>query len=161
MPRKDFSVKQEGIDYFFLIVRHIDRMSDSLTAGLGVGEIGTKPLVAYIQMVFHLESLLINFLDAQFYEEREKIIKKMPEVAATWSEIEDQISYFLGVQELFQLLIVFAYKEGVLKLKLRKEESLDKTETESETKTITIKGKKLSVPFVSKPFFKIKPELKK
>ena len=107
MPRKDFSVRQEGIDYFFLIVRHIDRMSDSLRGGLGVGEIGTKPLVAYTQMVFHLESLLINFLDEEFYEEREKIIKSMPEVANTWEAIESQISYFLGVQDLFQLLIVW------------------------------------------------------
>ncbi len=154
MPRKDFSVRQEGIDYFFLIVRHIDRMSDSLTGGLGVGEIGTKPLVAYTQMVFHLESLLINFLDEEFYEEREKIIKSMPEVANTWEAIESQISYFLGVQDLFQLLIVFAYKKGVLKLKIQKEESLNKVE--SVKKTITIKGKETSIPFSPKPFFKIK-----
>ena len=154
MPRKDFSVRQEGIDYFFLIVRHIDRMSDSLTGGLGVGEIGTKPLVAYIQMVFHLESLLINFLDKEFYKERDKIIKRMPPVANTWEEIENQITYFLGVQDLFQLLIVYAYKKGVLKLKIQKEESPNKTE--SVKKTITIKGKETSIPFLTKPFFTIK-----
>ena len=150
MPRKDFSVRQEGIDYFFLIVRHIDRMSDSLTVGLGVGEIGTRPLVAYFQMVFHLESLLINFLDEEFYEEREKIMKKMPSVANTWEEIENQIIYFLGVKDLFQLLIVYAYKKGVLKLKIQKEEiqkeeSLNKIE--SVKKTITIKGKETSIPY--------------
>ncbi len=145
MAKKEFSARQDGIDYFFLIVKHIDRMSDSLRGGLGVGEIGTKPLVAYTQMVFHLESLLINFLDKEFYEEREKIIKRMPEVAATWTEIENQIEYFLGVQDLFQLLIIYAYKKGVLKLKIQKDESLNKTE--SVKKTITIKGKEMPLPF--------------
>ncbi len=154
MSKKEFSARQEGIDYFFLIVRHIDRMSDSLRVGLGVGEIGTKPLVAYVQMVFHLESLLINFLDEEFYEEREKIIKKMPDVANTWEEIENQITYFLGVQDLFQLLIIYAYKKGVLKLKIQKEESLNKIE--SVKKTITIKGKEITLPPSPKPFFTIK-----
>ena len=128
MPRKDFSVKQEGIDYFFLIVRHIDRMSDGLTAGLGVGEINTKPLIAYHQMILHFESLLTPFLtDKEFVEKREELEKKMPELSDTWSgNFDDQINYFRKISTLFQLLIIVAYNKGVLKIKITKEE---KTET--------------------------------
>ena len=124
MPHKDFSVRQEGIDYFFLIVRHIDRMSDGLTAGLGVGEINTKPLIAYHQMVLHFESLLTPFLtDEEFKIERKKLEKKMPDYEKTWSgEIGDQIKYFEGISNLFQLLIIEAYNHGVLKIKITKEE---------------------------------------
>ncbi len=122
MPRKDFSVRQEGIDYFFLIVRHIDRMSDGLTAGLGVGEINTKPLVAYHQMVLHLESLLVPFVDDEFEEARKKLEKDMPDFSDTWSgDIADQINYFKGTAKLFKLLIILAYNKGVLKIKITKE----------------------------------------
>ena len=128
MPRKDFSVRQEGIDYFFLIVRHIDRMSDGLTSGLGVGEINTKPLIAYHQMILHFESLLTPFLtDKEFVEKREELEKKMPELSDTWSgDFNDQINYFRKISTLFQLLIIVAYNKGVLKIKITKEE---KTET--------------------------------
>ncbi len=127
MPRKDFSVRQEGIDYFFLIVRHIDRMSDGLTAGLGVGEINTKPLIAYHQMVLHFESLLTPFADEEFKKTREKLEKDMPDFSDTWSgDIKDQINYFKGVSKLFRLLIILAYNKGVLKIKITKEA---KTET--------------------------------
>ena len=128
MPRKDFSVRQEGIDYFFLVVRHIDRMSDGLTAGLGVGEINTKPLIAYHQMILHFESLLIPFLtDKDFVEKRKKLEKEMPEFSDTWSgDMADQIKYFKGISNLFQLLIIQAYNKGVLKIKITKEA---KTET--------------------------------
>ena len=123
MPRKDFSVRQEGIDFFFLVVRHIDRMSDGLTAGLGVGEINTKPLVAYHQMILHLESLLTPFLtDEKFIEERKKLEKDMPEISGTWSgDMKDQIDYFKKISDLFQLLIIQAYNKGVLKIKITKE----------------------------------------
>ena len=129
MPRKDFSVKQEGIDYFFLIVRHIDRMSDGLTAGLGVGEINTKPLLAYHQMILHFESLLTPFLtDQDFIKQREKIEKTLPEISGTWSgDMQEQIDYFKGISDLFQLLIIEAYNHGVLKIKITKEA---KTETD-------------------------------
>ncbi len=128
MPRKDFSVRQEGIDYFFLIVRHIDRMSDGLTAGLGVGEINTKPLIAYHQMILHFESLLTPFLtDKEFVKKREELEKKMPELSDTWSgDFSDQINYFRKISTLFQLLIIVAYNKGVLKIKITKEA---KTET--------------------------------
>ena len=126
MPRKDFSVRQEGIDYFFLIVRHIDRMSDGLTAGLGVGEINTKPLVAYHQMVLHLESLLVPFVDDEFETERKKLEKDMPDFSDTWSgDIADQINYFKGTAKLFKLLIILAYNKGVLKIKITKESKLE------------------------------------
>ena len=122
MPRKDFSVRQEGIDYFFLIVRHIDRMSDGLTAGLGVGEINTKPLIAYHQMVLHFESLLAPFENKVFKTAKEKIEKDMPDFSDTWSgDMADQINYFKGVSKFFRLLIIHAYNEGVLKIKITKE----------------------------------------
>ncbi len=126
MPRKDFSVRQEGIDYFFLIVRHIDRMSDGLTAGLGVGEINTKPLIAYHQMVMHFESLLTPFINKEFKEAREKLEKDMPDFSDTWSgDLADQINYFKGVSKLFKLLIILAYNEGVLKIKINKEAKIE------------------------------------
>ncbi len=94
MPRKDFSVRQEGIDYFFLIVRHIDRMSDGLTAGLGVGEINTKPLIAYHQMVLHFESLLAPFETEEHKTAKEKIEKNMPDFSDTWSgDMADKNNY--------------------------------------------------------------------
>lgn len=128
MPRKDFSVRQEGIDYFFLIVRHIDRMSEGLTAGLDIGVINTKPLIAYHQMVLHFESLLTPFLtDKEFVEKRKELEKTMPELSDTWSgDFNDQINYFRKISTLFQLLIIVAYNKGVLKIKITKEE---KTET--------------------------------
>ncbi len=122
MPRKDFSVRQEGIDYFFLIVRHIDRMSDGLTAGLGVGEINTKPLIAYHQMVMHFDSLLTPFVDKEHIKAREKLDKDMPDFSDTWSgDMADQINYFKAVSKLFKLLIILAYNKGVLKIKITKE----------------------------------------
>ena len=128
MPGKDFSARQDGIDYYFLVVRHIDRMSDGLTSGLDVGVINTKKLIAYHQMILHLESLLIPFLtDKDFVKEREKLEKKMPEFSDTWSgELADQINYFKKISDLFQLLIIQAYNNGVLKIKITKEA---KTET--------------------------------
>lgn len=127
MPRKDFSVRQEGIDYFFLIVRHIDRMSDGLTAGLEAGEVNTKPLIAYHQMILHLESLLTPFLtDPKFVKERKELEKKMPELSDTWSgDFADQINYFRQISNLFQLLIIVAYNTGVLKIKITKEEQTE------------------------------------
>ncbi len=124
MPgKKDFSARQEGIDYYFLIVRHIDRMSDGLTSGLDIGVINTKKLIAYHQMILHLESLLTPFLtDKEFLVEREKLEKKMPEVSGTWSgDMNEQIDYFKGISDLFQLLIIQAYNNGVLKIKITKE----------------------------------------
>ncbi len=128
MPRKDFSVRQEGIDYFFIIVRHLDRMSDGLTAGLDAGVQNTKSLIAYHQMILHFESLLQPFLTSnKFVEKREELEKKMPEVSDTWSgDFNEQINYFKQISKLFRLLIIMAYNEGVLKIKITKEE---KTET--------------------------------
>lgn len=127
MARQDFSVKQEGIDYFFLIVRHIDRMSDGLTAGLGVGEINTKPLIAYHQMTLHFESLLIPFAtDPDYITARKKIESNMPDFSDTWSgDMADQINYFKKISDLFQLLILLAYNSNILKIKITKDAKTD------------------------------------
>lgn len=113
-----YSTKQEGIDYYFLIVRHIDRMSEGLKEGLDVGKINTRILVSYHQEVIHLESLLTPFLNKEYYKQKKKWSEKIPAVSQTWSsEIKDQIAYFKGISNIFQLLIIWAYKNGVLKIK--------------------------------------------
>lgn len=113
-----YSTKQEGIDYYFLIVRHIDRMSEGLKEGLDVGKINTKTLVGYYQQVIHLESLLTPFLNIKYYKEKAKWSKKIPAYSQTWSsELKDQVGYFKAISNIFQLLIIWAYNNGVLKIK--------------------------------------------
>lgn len=113
-----YSTKQEGIDYYFLIVRHIDRMSEGLKEGLDVGKINTKTLVGYYQQVIHLESLLTPFLNKKYYEQKAKWSKKIPSYEQTWSsELKDQVEYFKSISNILQLLIIWAYNNGVLKIK--------------------------------------------
>lgn len=118
-----YSTKQEGIDYYYLIVRHIDRMSEGLKEGLDVGTVNTKSLVCYYQQILHLESLLVPFLPWKEYKQkREKIERDLPGYSSTWSgDIEDQVKFFIEVSKLFRLLMVYAYNARVLKVKIRKE----------------------------------------
>lgn len=125
MPEKKFTSKQEGIDYFFLIVRHIDRMSDGLTQGLNIGEINTKKLITYYQQILHFESLISPFLNEEYVEKRKKITNKFPGYASTWSALEDNIEFFESISKLFKLLIAYAYNNGVLKIKIKKEYRAD------------------------------------
>lgn len=118
----DYSTRSEGIDYYYLIIRHVDRMSEGLKEGLDVGKVNTKTLVGYYQQVLHLESLLIPYLDEEYYEKRKVAEKKLPGYAKTWSgQISNQIEFFLAVSTLFRLLIVWAYKFRVLKIKVVRE----------------------------------------
>jgi len=124
MPKPSYQLSQQGIDYFFLIVKHVDRMSEGLKEGLEIGEINTGKLVGYYEQVIHYEGLLVPFLDKAFYHQKDSIVSELPGYSKTWSgKMEDQVSYFLAISKLFQLLMLQAYKKGVLKLKKLPESS--------------------------------------
>lgn len=121
MP-KPYSTSSEGIDYFFLIIRHLDRMSESIRAGLDVGVVNTQVLVGYYQQVMHLEALLVPFLHKDYYTKRNKFKKELPGYSKTWSgKISDQIQFFEATTKLLKLLIVKAYNARVLKVKIKRE----------------------------------------
>lgn len=122
-----FGIRQEGIDYFFLIMKHIDRMSEGLKEGLDVGKINTEKLISYYEQIMHLEGLLIPFLDEKFYQKRKELEMRLPGYSKTWSgKFEDQVTYFMKISDLFQLLVLQAYKTGVLKIKIRRSYNFDR-----------------------------------
>lgn len=120
----DYSIEKRGIDYFYLLIKHLDRMSDGLRGGLDVGVINTDKLVAYYQQIMHFESLIVPFLDEKYYQDKKKWAEKIPGFQQTWSgEISDQIYYFQAISNIFQLLMMLAYMKGVLKIKRLPEHS--------------------------------------
>lgn len=108
------------MDYYIVLVKHIDKMSEGLIKeSLDVGKIGTKMLMTYYMQIIHLEGLLVPFLTKEFYYRRGKIETNLPGYKTTWSgSIEEQMRYFVAISDLFQLLILFAYKQRVLKIKI-------------------------------------------
>ena len=124
--KDSFSISKEGVDYYYLIIRHIDRMSEGLRIGLDVGQVNTKILVGYYEQILHLEAILIPFLDEEYYEVKKHFENEIPAYSATWSgDIGRQIEYFKATQKIFKLLIVKAYNARILKLAVRTDYKID------------------------------------
>jgi len=121
-----YAIKTEGADYYSVIIAHLMDMGRALKEGLDVGHIGTKNLMAYHQMIIHYESLVTPFMTKEFYEKRAELEKRLPAVSKTWSgNIVNQMQYFNAISDLFQLLMIFSYNEGVLKLRKRPDYSMN------------------------------------
>jgi len=121
---KEFRISDDGIDYYFLIIKHLDRMSERLIVGLEPGKINTSDLVGYYEQVLHFECLMIPFLDDNYYARRSELEKFLPAHSSTWSgSLDIQLKYFMAVCKLFKLLLAQAYNERVLKLKIKREYS--------------------------------------
>lgn len=126
---QEFSIKKGGQDYSFLVLRHLDRMSEGLASGLEVGQINTKKLVAYHNQVLHNENLLVPILDNEYKHLRDKYVRAIPDVTTTWSnDLNLQIKYFASVSKILKLQIAKAYNRRVIKLPFKFEDSLKKLE---------------------------------
>lgn len=115
-----FSIKKGGPDYSFLIMRHLDRMSESLKTGLDVGEINTKQLLSYHNQILHLENLLTPILDQEYLDKRTEFEAKIPKISTTWSsDLNKQMEYLRAISKLLKLQIVKAYNRRIIKLPIK------------------------------------------
>lgn len=127
----EFSIKKGGQDYSFLVLRHLDRMSEGLASGLDVGHINTKKLVAYHNQVLHCENLLVPVLDEEYKRFRDRYVKAIPDVTTTWSnDLNLQIKYFAAVSKILKLQIQKAYNKQIIKLPYRFEDKKNLSDLE-------------------------------
>ena len=112
-----FTERIEGIDFYFLIAKNLDKMSDILKAGLEPGGIpnGVKLLSFFMSVKFY-ECMITMFLNEDYWRKKEEIFSKIPEADKAFADAKSNIDYFNNVSEWFQLIHTYAYSEGILKI---------------------------------------------
>ena len=116
-----YNSQTSEFNYYELVIKHIDRMSDDLIKELNERGLNPKLLIGYYILILHLESLLLPFHDDEFYKARRGVVDKIPSLVYAHATIDKQFQYFQAISDLFQLLLAVAYNKGVLKIKITKE----------------------------------------
>jgi len=128
---EQFSIKKGGQDYSFLLLRHLDRMSESQKIGLDIGVVNTKQLIGYRNQISHMENILTPILDQEYKDKRDEFIRKIPRISNTWSsDLNLQIAYQEAISKILKLQIQKAYNKRIIKLPYKFEDmkSLDDLE---------------------------------
>ena len=112
-----FTERIEGIDFYFLIAKNLDKMSDILKSGLEPGGIpnGEKLLAFYMSTKFY-ENMITMFLKEDYWRKKEELFAKIPVIDKAFGDAKSNIDFFNRVSEWFQLIHINAYNEGILKI---------------------------------------------
>ncbi len=126
MGETKYAERNDAIDFYFLIAKHLDRMSETLRPGLETDpNKNTGNLIAYYMATAHYENMITMFLPNYYWEKKKNIFPKIPPVSDTWGDVYGCLNFFEAVNQWFQLIHTTAYNEGVLKIRrpYKKEEA--------------------------------------
>lgn len=111
-------------NYSVLIYRHLDRMSESLTKGLEIGQLKNSTfLMSYYLFVLHFESLINTYITAKAYARINEYKSRLPSFKMTYTgRLEDNIKFLNAVSEWFQVLLIVANNAGFIAITAKKYE---------------------------------------
>lgn len=113
-----FAERLEALDFYFLVAKHLDRMSEGLKEGLDPGGTpNSSKLIAYYMQVQHYENLVTTFLPEYYWKKKKEILPTIPNITWTWSNVIQNLRFFDKISLWLQLLQVTCTNEGVLKIK--------------------------------------------
>lgn len=73
-------------------------------------------LISYYLMVQHYENLVTMFMPKEYWDKKDEIFHNIPSISSTWKDIHKNLIFFQKVSDWFQLLHIFSYNEGILKI---------------------------------------------
>lgn len=118
MVEPKFTEKSEAIDFYFLVAKHLDRMSEMLKEGFDAGgAANAAKLIGYFTMTKHYENSITMFLPKYYWQKKREILPTIPDISWTWQNILKNLEFFDKISDWFQLVHTTAYNEGVLKIK--------------------------------------------
>ena len=118
MAEYRFAENVQSLDFYFLIAKHIDRMSESLVGGLNPGGApNSEKLIAYYMQTKHYENMVTMFLPKYYWDRKAEIMPEIPDISWTWKDVVRNLEFFDKVSQWFQILHLTSYNEGVLKIK--------------------------------------------
>jgi len=96
-----------------LLFRHLDRMSHTLSAGMGINQ-NINLLTSYYSLTIHLEAIMIPHLDEEYFNKKRQLEYKMPPIKDTMGSLRQNVEFLRWCGEWLQVLVAYAYKKRLM-----------------------------------------------